>query len=106
MGAAIDTATTKNKIYVTVNEFTNGWNVQYGTKSMGSDNTAAAMPVIANGQFIDTPTNKPTPWSSNPLVAFESDHGKTSSLGAHPSSVSYGWTVTTLVQTTNVLNVG
>jgi len=72
---------------------------------MGSDNTATNMPTIGKGQFIDTPANKPTPWSSNPLIAFESDHGKTSSLGAHPSSVSYGWTITTLVQTTDVLTV-
>jgi hypothetical protein len=74
---------------------------------MGSDNTATNMPIIAKGQFIDTPANKPTPWNTTtPVIAFESDHGKTSSLGEHPSSVSYRWTVTTLVQTTNVLNVG
>lgn len=74
---------------------------------MGSSNTAPDLPTIGKGQFVDTPANKPTPWdTTTPMIAFESDHGKTSSLGAHPSSVSYGWTISTLVQTTDVLNVG
>lgn len=52
---------------------------------MGSDQT------ITNGQHQDVPANKPTPWtnsSGNPLIAFESDHGKTNSLGDHPTAVT------------------
>lgn len=55
---------------------------------MGSSNTSPNLPTIGKALFSDTPTNKPTPWSSNPLVAFESDHGKNNSLGTHPSSVT------------------
>jgi hypothetical protein len=52
--------------------------------------------VIASAEFKTSgtgnqPTNKPTPWtdsSNNPVVGFESDHVKTDSLGASPSTVS------------------
>jgi hypothetical protein len=89
MGAAIDIAASKSKIYITVNEYTNGWNVQYGTKSMGSSNTSPNLPTIGKAEFQDTPTNKPTPWTTNNrLIDFESDHAKANSLGDHPTSVT------------------
>lgn len=89
MGAAIDAATSKSKIYITVNEYTNGWNVQYGTKSMGSSDNSPSLPIIAKGEFVDTPVNKPTPWTTNNrFINFESDHAKANSLGDHSTSVT------------------
>lgn len=61
---------------------------------------------ITNGKHSNAPVNKPTMWTNstgNPVIAMESDHAKTDSLGANLTSVTYGWTIDTLVQTTDVL---
>lgn len=50
-------------------------------------------------------SNKVTPWSSNPLISIDSDDAKANSLGDHPSTVTYGFTVKSLISTSDFLQV-
>lgn len=46
-------------------------------------------------------SNKFTAWSGNvPKIKIESNASKTNSLGDHPSTSTYGWSVTTMSQAT------
>ena len=59
---------------------------------------------LNDAKHLNSITNTWTPWGDYTTnTSLESDHAKTNSLGAHPSTVTYGFTIRSLVATANVL---
>jgi hypothetical protein len=84
-----------------VNEYTNGWNINYDNKSMGNPSAST----LDAAKHTNVVTNTWTQWgneSTNPSVV--TDDAKANSLGDHPSTVTYGFTVKTLVAAANILS--
>jgi hypothetical protein len=92
-GAETATATS-NKFYITQNSNASGWQVEYDAKPL-SNTVSVALDV--NAKVKGTMTNKVTAWTGViPKIKVESSASKTNSLDKHPSTTTYGFTVTTL----------
>jgi len=53
---------------------------------------------LSNARHTLAISNKVTNWTTNPTISVSTDVAKTNGLGTHPSSLTYGWTMTTLTQ--------
>lgn len=81
-------------MWVTYGTWTGGWKVAYDTNAMVANTTVS----LANAKHTLALSNKVTPWSTNPTISVSTDIAKTNGLGTHPSSLTYGWTMTALTQ--------
>lgn len=90
---AVDKDSTNNNFWVA--SVTDGWQVSYNADALGN----ATELTIAKAKSGVAVTNKLTGWKSDAKAAEltqETSMGATGALGKHPSTVTYGWTVTKL----------
>jgi len=89
-----DKTASNNDFWVT-SSLLDGWAVSYNADAMGNA-TELTITKAKSGVAV---TNKVTKWKSDAKAAElgqETTMGKTGGIGKHPSTVTYGWTVTKL----------
>jgi len=92
--------TTLSDFWVTRNNNGEGFHVSYDAKPLAN----ATAKTIEKAKNLGSMTNKVTLWVGNvPKIKVESSAKKTDSLNVHPSTTTYGWTVTTMTSA-NLIN--